>query len=113
MPKEFSRTQRVSEVIRRELADIIATRTSDPRMSLVSITGVEVSRDLKHAKIYVTQLGDDCRAVEALTHAAGYLRRELSGRLTMKASPTLRFIYDHSVQRGVALSKLIDEVNRE
>lgn len=112
MPREFSRTQRVSEVIRRELADIIATRLSDPRVSLVSITAVDVSKDMKHAKVYITQMGDDCQALEALSHAAGYLRRELSARLTMKSSPELRFAYDHSVENGMALSRLIDEANK-
>ena len=111
MPREFSRSQRVSEVVRRELADIIATRLSDPRVSLVSITAVEVSKDLKHAKVYITQMGEDCQALEALNHAARYLRRELGSRLAMKAVPGLRFAYDHSVERGMELSRLIDEAN--
>lgn len=111
MPREFSRTQRVSEVIRRELADIIATRLNDPRVSLVSITAVEVSKDLKHAKVYITQMGEDCQALEALNHAARYLRRELGSRLKMRVVPDLRFAYDHSVERGMELSRLIDEAN--
>ena len=112
MPREFSRTKRVSEVIRRELADIIATRLNDPRVNLVSITAVDVSKDMKHAKVYITQMGEDCQALNALIHAAGYLRRELGSRLAMKITPELRFAYDHSVERGVALSRLIDEANK-
>lgn len=112
MPREFSRTLRVSELIRRELADIISTRLNDPRVSLVSITAVEVSKDMRHAKVFITQLGDDCRALDALSHASRYLRRELSSRLTMKVSPSLSFAYDHSVERGMALSKLIEEANK-
>jgi ribosome-binding factor A len=112
MPKEYSRTQRVSELIRRELADIISTRTSDPRLSLVSITAVDISKDLKSAKVYVTQLGDNSQALVALENASRFLRRELSSRLSMKASPSLSFTYDHSVERGVALSRLIEEVNK-
>ena len=112
MPKEFSRTQRVSELIRRELADIISTRTSDPRLSLVSITAVDISKDLKSAKVYITRLGDNSQALTALENASRFLRRELSSRLSMKASPSLSFVYDHSVERGVALSRLIEEVNK-
>lgn len=113
MPKEFSRTQRVSELIRRELAEIIATRLNDPRVHLVSITAVDVSKDMKDAKVYIIQMGEDCQALDALTHATGYLRRELSSRLAMKTTPSLRFAYDHSVERGMALSRLIDEANKE
>jgi len=112
MPREFSRTKRVSEVIRRELADIIATRLNDPRVHLVSITAVDVSKDMKHAKVYITQLGEDCQALNALSHATGYLRRELGSRLAMKSTPALSFAYDHSVERGMALSRLIDEANK-
>lgn len=113
MPREFSRTKRVSEVIRRELASIISTRLSDPRVRLVSITAVDVSKDMKHAKVFITQMGEDCEALEALTHASGYLRRELGSRLAMKSTPDLRFVYDHSVARGMELSNLIDELNKE
>ena len=112
MPREFSRTKRVSEVIRRELANIISTRLSDPRVHLVSITAVDVSKDMKHAKVFITQMGEECEALDALTHAAGYLRRELGSRLAMKATPDLRFVYDHSVKRGMELSNLIDELNK-
>ena len=112
MPREFSRTKRVSELIRRELASIISTRLSDPRVHLVSITAVDISKDMKHAKVFITQMGKDCEAVEALTHAAGYLRRELGSRLAMKATPDLRFEYDHSVEKGMELSNLIDELNK-
>ena len=79
---------------------------------LVSITAVDVSKDMKHAKVFITQMGKDCEALEALTHAAGYLRRELGSRLTMKITPELRFEYDHSVERGMELSNLIDELNK-
>ena len=113
MAKEFSRTRRVSEVVRRELAEIIANRLNDPRVRLVTITAVEVSKDLKHAKVFITQLGDDDHALQALNKAAGYLRRELSSRLTMKVSPSLKFAYDHSVERGVQLTHLIEEANRD
>ena len=112
MPREFSRTQRVSELIRRELADIISTRISDPRLSLISITAVDVSKDLKYARVYFTRLGDNDQTLAALGKASRFLRRELSSRLSMKASPSLNFSYDHSVERGVALFKLIEQANK-
>lgn len=112
MPREFSRTRRVSELIRRELASIISTRLGDPRVGLVTITAVEVSRDLKHAKVFVTKLGEQEEMVSTLNKASGFLGRELGARLTMKACPSLSFVYDHSVERGVALSSLIDEANK-
>lgn len=112
MPKEFSRTRRVSELIRRELANIIATRMGDPRLNLVTITAVDVSKDLKYAKVFITQLNNGDAVLKTLNKASGFLRKELSSRLTMKVSPSLQFAYDHSVERGVALSRLIDEVNK-
>lgn len=113
MVKEFSRARRVSELIQRELANIISTRLNDPRVSLLTITDVEVSKDLKYAKIFVTRLGDHHDTLSILARASGYLRRELNTRLNMKVSPSLSFEYDHSVERGVALSNLIDEVNKD
>lgn len=112
MPKEFSRTRRVSELIRRELANIIATRLGDPRLNLVTITAVDVSKDLKYAKVFITQLGNGDAVLETLNKASGFLRKELTSRVNMKVSPSLRFTYDHSVERGMTLSRLIEEVNK-
>ena len=113
MSREFSRSQRVAELIRRELAEIISTRTNDPRLNLTSITAVDVSKDLRSAKIFVTQLGTEKQALDALNKASRFLRRELSARLEMKVSPVLSFAYDNSVERGVALSNLIEKVNKD
>ena len=115
MPKEYSRTRRVAELIRRELAELINSRLNDPRMRLVTVTAVDVSRDLRSAKVLVTQLASGDAGprplLAALNQAAGYLRRELGKTLQMKNLPALRFEYDHSVERGVELSNLIDRVN--
>ena len=102
----------MSELIRRELANVISTRLGDPRLNMVTITAVDVSRDLKYAKVFITQLRDDDAVLETLNKASGFLRRELSSRLNMKVSPSLAFNYDHSVERGMALSRLIEEVNK-
>jgi len=111
VPREFNRTRRVSELVHRELANLIASEINDPRVGLITVTKVDVSRDLRHAKVYVTRLGDsaeDSQAAVALNHAAGYLRRRLSHMLDLKNCPALRFEYDESVEKGMRLSALID-----
>lgn len=112
MPKEFSRTQRVSELIRRELATVIAREMDDPRLRFVSITAVEVSRDLRNAKVYVTQIDAAADAgldIRSLQKAAGFLRKRLADALTLKTMPALTFVYDHSIERGVELTRLIEQ----
>jgi ribosome-binding factor A len=113
MPREFPRTRRLGEQIRRELAELMGHELKDPRIAMASITAVEVSRDLAHARIYVTVIGtqaERCATVEALNHAAGFLRHGLGERLMVRTVPQLRFIYDESVERGARLESLIDEV---
>lgn len=103
--------QRVSELIRRELATIIAREMDDPRVRFVSITAVDVSKDLRNAKVYVTQIDtDDNPAVDirALQKASGFLRKQLADVVTLKTLPALTFVYDNSIQRGVDLSRLIE-----
>jgi ribosome-binding factor A len=111
MPKEFNRTQRVSELIRRELAGIIAREMDDPRVRFVSITAVNVSKDLRSAKVYVTQIKTDREHeidVRSLQKAAGFLRRQLARVLELRNVPALTFVYDSSIERGVELSHLIE-----
>jgi len=114
MPKEFSRPRRVAELVQRELANLLTSQVHDPRIGFVTVTGVELSKDLKHAKVYVTRLDqqhsapDKQQLLTALSHASGYLRRELSRELNLRVSPTLRFFYDTSIERGNQMSKLIE-----
>ena len=111
MPREFSRTQRVSELIRRELAGIITREMDDPRVRFLSITAVDVSKVLRNAKVYVTQIKTDSAHeidVKSLQKAAGFLRRQLARVVGLKTVPSLRFVYDSSIERGVELSQLID-----
>lgn len=103
--------QRVSELIRRELAIIIAREMDDPRVSFVSVTAVDVSRDLRNAKVYVTQIDTAAGApldVRTLQKAAGFLRKQLADALSLKSIPALTFVYDNSIERGVDLSRLIE-----
>lgn len=116
MPKEFSRTQRVSELIRRELAVIIAREMDDPRVRFVSVTAVDVSRDLHSARVFVTQMNTDhgpAIDIRSLQKAAGFLRKQLAGALSLKHVPALTFVYDDSIKRGADLSRLIDQAVAE
>jgi ribosome-binding factor A len=100
----------VGEQIRRELADLIRTEIRDPRMVMVSITAVDVTRDLSQAKVYVTILGhsgERGEMVDALNQAASLLRRELGRRMHIRTVPRMQFIYDEVVERGARLSSLI------
>lgn len=109
----FGRTERIADVIQHELATLIRDEIRDPRVGLVNITGVEVSRDLSHAKVFVTQVGlDDRKAekmVEVLNGAAGFLRTQLSKTLNIRTTPKLKFHFDESSRNGQRLSSLIDK----
>jgi ribosome-binding factor A len=112
MPRDHSRTLRVAEQIQRELAELIRLELKDPRVGMATLTDVEVSADYAHAKVFFTTLGtgDQIAAATAgLNHAAGFLRHELGQRIKLRGIPQLHFIYDESVERGVRLSRLIDE----
>jgi ribosome-binding factor A len=110
VPKEFSRSRRVEEQLKRLLAELVRREIKDPRVGLVTITAVEVSRDLTHAKVYFTPFagqGDAQVALEALRHASGFLRHELRGQLTLRVVPELDFKIDDSIDRGARLSSMI------
>lgn len=112
MPKDFSRGRRIADQIQRELSEIIRLELKDPRVALITITDVEVTQDNSHAKIFFTALGEPVQqeaATRALEHAAGFLRSALAKRIQLRTVPQLHFHYDISVERGVRLSKLIDE----
>jgi ribosome-binding factor A len=112
MPREFSRSSRLADQIQRDLSDLIRLEVRDPRVGLVTVTEVEVSRDLSHAKVYVTSLAGSDQAAQsqqALQHAAGFLRSRLAQILKARTVPELHFVYDESVERGIRLSRLIDQ----
>ena len=112
MPRDFSRAARIADQIQRDLSELIRKELKDPRVGLVTITGVEVTRDLSHAKVYITTLAgaeSGERSIRALQHAAGFLRTQLSQTLKVRSIPQLHFAYDASVERGARLSQLIDQ----
>ena len=114
MAREFSRTERVADYLQRELAGLIQREMRDPRVGMVSVTGVSVSRDLGHARVYYTELDADSgeeakECTEALNKAAGFLRTQLSRDSNMRSVPRLRFYFDTSVGRGRHMEALIGE----
>jgi ribosome-binding factor A len=106
------RRARIADQIQRSLADVIRLELRDPRVGMVTLTGIEISRDQSHAKIFFTVLGPPSAAADAqegLQRAAGFLRSSLAHRMSTRTVPELHFEYDESVERGVRLSRLIDE----
>ncbi len=116
MKKHSQRAQRVGEQMQRELAGLLRESVKDPRVGQFTITAVEVSADLSHAKVFVTHLAGRehaDEAVKALQHTAGFLRTALSRRLQLYTVPQLHFVYDDSIESGMRLSQLIDEAVAE
>ncbi|MFN2287581.1 MAG: 30S ribosome-binding factor RbfA [Chromatocurvus sp.] len=114
MAREFSRTQRVADYLQRELAVKIQQELRDPRLGMISLTSVDVSRDLGYAKIYYTQLDVDTEeaardTTAVLNRASGFLRSQLSRDATMRSVPKLTFRFDSSVAHGRAMESLISE----
>lgn len=115
MAREFARRERVAEELKRELGVLIATQVKDPRVEFVTITDVDVSPDLKHAKVYVgtfdVTAGDDkaAQAVEGLRAAGGYLKKQLGKRLRLRVMPDLRFVEDTTERDAQRLDRLIDD----
>lgn len=109
MAKEFARHHRVAEQIQRELADLLQFEVKDPRVSKVTITEVEVTGDLAHAKIYFSAPENPPELLKGLEKAAGFLRSQLSQRMLLRTVPQLHFVYDASIERGMHLSRLIDD----
>jgi ribosome-binding factor A len=111
--KGFSRSDRIAEQIQRELAELIRKGLKDPRVGWVTITAVDVTRDYSHAKVFYTVMDENKREItqEALESAAGYLRNGIGRVLQIFTTPQLHFVYDDSIERGVYMSRLIDEVN--
>jgi ribosome-binding factor A len=109
------RMRRVDERVRAILADAIAKDLHDPRVGFVTVTGVKTSQDLRHARVYVSVLGDEAAregSLEGLRSAQGYLQSVLAGRLTVKHTPTLTFEYDESIDRGMRITELLDSSPR-
>ncbi len=107
---------RVAEQVHHELAELVRAEVKDPRVGMVTITGVELTPDYAYATVYFSVLPDDeaalANTLAGLRRAAGFLRSQLGRRVRIHTTPELRFVHDASVERGMAMSKLIDEANR-
>ena len=113
MAREFARTDRVADAIKRILASVIQQQMRDPRVHMVNVNAVTVTRDISYAKVFVTLIGQQdektCKNVtEVLNRASGFLRNCVSKELDMRTTPKLQFIYDVTPVRGQLLSDLID-----
>ena len=112
MPREFTRSERVSDAVQKELAILIRENIRDPRVGMVSVTEVSVSRDLAVANIYITFVGERTqeqvdKGLQALNGASGFLRKLLASSLSLRATPKLKFFFDESGHRGQRLEALI------
>jgi ribosome-binding factor A len=110
LKKGQGRPQRLGDLIQREVSDLIRLELRDPRVGMITITSVDVSPDLSHARLFFTLLEKDKLedTLHGLKRSAGFLRSQLARRLKMYTTPELRFAYDESVERGDRLSRLID-----
>lgn len=111
MKKKSGRPQKLGDLIQREVSDLIRLEVRDPRVGMITITSVDVSPDMTHAKVFFTVLEKDKlpETLEGLKRSAGFLRAQLARRVQMYTTPELRFVYDESVERGDRLSRLIDD----
>ena len=111
----YKRSQRVSDLIREEIADIIMNKVKDPRLGFVTVTGAKITEDLKIATIYLSILKEEEKetTIEMLNSAKGFIRAELAKRLRMKFIPSLTFRIDESLEYGVRIEKLLREIKKE
>jgi ribosome-binding factor A len=115
MPQPFQRTQRIGDQIQRAISTMLQQKVSDPRFKQLSITGVDVSPDIKNATIYISQLDENNidEVITALNKASGFFRHTLANQLDLRYTPKLKFAYDHTLKYGSDLSQLIDQANKD
>lgn len=109
MPREFNRSERVAGSMRRVLAQLVQQELQDPEVGFVSVSDVEVTRDLAHAKVYITVFDEENAptSLAALNRAKGYLRRRLGREMRIRSVPELHFVHDASVETGARMDELI------
>jgi ribosome-binding factor A len=114
--RNYRREDQLSGAITRELSDLMRTRMKDPRIGFASITGVELSHDLRYAKVFVSVMGspeEQRETMRGLDSANGFLRRELAQRLTIRHVPEISFRLDESIARGARVLDLLKQVEKE
>ncbi len=118
MRKNSIKNTRINMEVQRELSEIIRSEIKDPRVkaAMTTVVAVEVTPDLKYCKAFISILGDEEKAKDAISglkSAEGYIRRELARRINLRNTPELTFILDQSIEYGVNMSRLIDEVTKD
>ena len=108
MAKEFSRSHRVAEQMLRELAQLLQFEIKDPRVGMVTITQVEVTGDMAHAKIFYSVAAASDAIQQGLEKSAGFLRTQIAKRMLLRTVPQLHFVYDASIDNGMKMAQLID-----
>ncbi len=115
MPHQH-RQEKLGELIAAELSDLLRNRVKDPRVGFASITRVEVSGDLRHAKVFVSVMGtpeEQAATMKGLRNATGYLRHELAERIVLRYMPEINFRLDTSIEEGARILELIRQVEEE
>ena len=113
---DYKRTDRIGALMQREISDILQRQIKDPRVGFCTVTHVEVSSDLRHAKVHVSIMGDETQhqsSMAGLKNAAGFIRREIGQRLSLRYTPEIRFIRDKSVDYILTVDKLLKEIETE
>ncbi|HUL13705.1 MAG TPA: 30S ribosome-binding factor RbfA [Methylococcaceae bacterium] len=113
MPREFTRRDRVASQLQKELAELLQLHVRDKRLGMVTVSGVEVTRDLAVVKVFVSFLGASESVKECLgtlSHAVPMLRHELGKRIRMRIMPELRFVHDESIERGMRMEALLSRL---
>ena len=108
-----NRQRRLGELLKHEISELLLRQIKDPRIGFVSITSVDLTADLRHAKVFVSVMGSESErksSIAGLRSASGFIKRELGRRLRLKYMPQITIIYDNSIERGSQISALIDSV---
>lgn len=112
----MSRADRVAELIKHEISDIITRRVNDPRVGFISVTSVEIGSDLRNATIHVSVMGDEeqqAATMTALHHATGFIRRELGSRMKLREIPDIYIKQDKSIEKAAKVFAILNELDKE
>lgn len=111
-----TRQEKVREMLKVEISEIIHREMKDPRIGFVTITDVKISSDLRYARVYVSVLGDEVsqrKSLKGLNCAAGFVRAEIGKRIRMRVTPEIEFIFDKSIEQGVRIFELLQKINKD
>ena len=113
---EYPRSYRVGELIHKNISEIISRGLKDPRIGFVTITSVDVTSDLRYARVYYTVIGSEKEKTDSavgIEKATPYIRRQLASKLTIRHTPELTFVYDESIEYGNRIDSILKDINNE